>query len=408
MAAFAYTALDAPGKEHHGVLEADNERGVRQQLRDRGMMPLSVDAVVARKDTDRTARVQLGLGRPNISAADLALVTRQMATLANSGLPMEESLLAVSRQTEKSAVRNIIMAVRSKVIEGHALATGMGEYPRVFPDLYRATVEAGEQSGHLGPVLERLADYTESRQQLRQKIQVALLYPGVLTFMAIAVVAFLLAVVVPEVVKVFDGMGQQLPPLTRSLISSSGFLRDHGVILALFLFAAFSLFQYALRFDSFKHRWHRLLLALPLVSKLVRGMNAARFSRTFSILMGSGVAVLEALSIAGKVIANLPMRQAVEEASVRVREGSGIAASLEACGFFPPMTIHLIAAGEASGNLETMLERAAISQEKEAESLIATMLGLFEPVLILVMGLVVLLIVLAVLLPIFDLNQLVS
>ncbi len=405
MAAYSYKALTAQGKEQRGVMEADAERNVRQRLREKGLMPLEVEIVAGKPGQSVSLWARYGA---NVSAKDLALITRQMATMANSGLPIEENLKAVSEQTDKPAVRNVLMAVRSKVIEGHPLATGMGEHARVFPELYCATVEAGEQSGHLGPVLERLADYTESRQELRQKIQVAMLYPGVLTVIAIAVVAFLLAVVVPEIAKVFDGMGQKLPPLTIAMLDSSDFIRNYGGLMVLIIAAASVAFSYALKSVKFKTHWHRLLLRLPLSAKLIRGMDAARFSRTFSILMSSGVAVLDALSIAGKVVANIPMRTAVHEASVRVREGSGIAVSLEASGLFPPMTIHLIAAGESSGKLEEMLERAAVSQEKEAAGLIATMLGLFEPLLILVMGLVVLIIVLAVLLPIFDLNQLVG
>ncbi|MGB1110078.1 MAG: type II secretion system inner membrane protein GspF [Gammaproteobacteria bacterium] len=408
MAAYTYVALDRAGKEHKGVLEADNERQTRQQLRERGLLPIKVAGVRgSSRDNRRSTQIQWRLGS-SISGSELALVTRQLATIINASLPVEEALRSVAAQSDKPRISNTLSAVRSRVVEGHGLARGMNDFPREFPELYRATVEAGEQSGHLGPVLERLADYTEARQLMRQKLQVALLYPGILTLMAVAVVAFLLAVVVPEVVKVFDGMGQRLPPLTTGLIEVSEVLKSYGIhILTAILLSVFA-FQYGLRSPAFRRRWHEFVLRLPLVAKLVKGMNAARFARTFSILMGSGVPVLEALRISGQVVNSLPMRAAVQSAAVRVKEGAGIGISLEESGYFPPMMVHLIVAGESSGNLADMLDRAATAQESEAEGLISTLLAAFEPLLILVMGLVVLVIVLAVLLPIFDLNQLVQ
>jgi general secretion pathway protein F len=278
----------------------------------------------------------------------------------------------------------------------------------VFPELYRATVAAGEQSGHLDVVLERLADYTESRQQLRQKIQLALFYPALLTLLAISVVVLLLTYVVPQVVQVFQNIGQELPILTRGLIALSDFMRTYGLALLVLLGLAGAGIGWLLRKPGPLRQWHAILLRLPLVSRLTRGLNTARFARTFSILLASGVPVLEALRIAAEVIGNLPMRDAVEAAARKVREGTSIFSALDKSGYFPPMTLHLIASGEASGKLEDMLERAATSQEREIEVMVATLLGLFEPLLIVVMGGLVLIIVLAILLPIFDLNQLVK
>jgi general secretion pathway protein F len=293
-------------------------------------------------------------------------------------------------------------------MEGHTLAAGLGDFPRIFPELYRTTVEAGEQSGHLERVLERLADYTENRQQMRQKIQLAVFYPAMLTVVAILVVGGLMVYVVPQVVQVFDNIGQNLPPLTVGLIAVSDFMRDNGLLILVVLVLVGVIISYLLRNEANRRRFHRMKLTLPLIGRLEQGLNTGRFARTFSILTASGVSVLEAMRISASVMSNIPMREAVDEAAARVREGAGIATALEKSGFFPPMTIHLIASGEASGKLEEMLERAAINQEREIETMIAAVLGLFEPLLILVMGGVVLIIVLAILLPIFDLNQLVQ
>jgi len=406
MGAFEYTALDSNGREKKGVLEGDAARQVRQQLRDKGWAPLDVREVVQQRESRTGTRFSL-LQR-GVSSTDLALITRQLATLVRAGLPLEECLRAVSQQAEKPRLRSMLMAVRSRVMEGHSLAAGLSDFSHVFPELYRTTVEAGEQSGHLERVLERLADYTEGRQRMRQKIQLAVFYPALLTIVAILVVGGLMTYVVPQVVQVFENIGQKLPPLTRGLISISDFLRSYGLLMLILIALSVAGFNYLLRNEDVRRRFHRFLLSIPLVSRLERGMNTGRFARTFSILAASGVPVLEAMRISAQVMSNIPMREAVGEATARVREGAGIAAALEKSGYFPPMTVQLIASGEASGKLEDMLERSAINQENEIETLIAALLGLFEPLLILFMGGVVLIIVLAILLPIFDLNQLVQ
>ncbi len=403
MGAFEYTAIDPAGRRSKGVLEGDTARQVRQLLRDRKLLPLQV-AEVAQKE----ARAAQGIGlRRRISAMDLALFTRQLATLVRSGMPLEESLLAASQQTEKPRLKSIVLGVRSRVMEGHALADGLADFPQAFPEIYRATVAAGEQSGHLDAVLERLADFAENRQVVGQKISHALIYPVFLTSMAFLIVALLLVYVVPKVVGVYDNIGQDLPALTRGLISLSDFMRANGVYLLILAAGLVWLARRILRQEGPRRRYHETLLRLPLVGRLTRGANTARFTRTFSILVGSGVPVLEALRIAGAVVSNLPMRDGVEEAAARVREGAPIGKSLAARELFPPMTIHLISSGEASGELEAMLERAAANQERELDSTIAAMLSIMEPMLILGMGVLVLIIVLAILLPIFELNQLV-
>jgi general secretion pathway protein F len=404
MGAFEYTAVDGTGRQRRGVLDGDTARQVRQTLRDRGLIPVDVSEVVEKKGGSRRG---FSLRR-GISPMDLALVTRQLATLVRSSMPLEESLLAISQQTEKARLKSIMLGVRSRVMEGHTLAEGLADFPQAFPELYRATVAAGEQSGHLDAILERLADYAETRQQLRQRVMHALIYPTILTVLAVLIVSGLLVYVVPQVVGVFENTGQQLPGLTAALIAMSDFLRAHGLVLLGILIVLFIAARRILRQPGPQRRYHRFLLRVPIVGRLTRGINTARFTRTLSILAGSGVPVLESLRIAGEVINNIPMREAVEETSLRVREGAPIAASLSASRLFPPMTLHLISSGEASGELENMLERAAVNQEREVDSLIATMLSILEPALILLMGALVLMIVLAILMPIFELNQLVG
>ncbi|MFW5910604.1 MAG: type II secretion system inner membrane protein GspF [Thiohalospira sp.] len=406
MAAFEYTALDPRGREKKGVLEGDTARQIRGRLRDQGWSPVSVEPVEERKDSKGGGpRLQL---RRGISGNDLAVVTRQLATLVASGMPVESALATVGEQSERMRVRRVVLGVRARILEGYGLADALAAFPRVFPDLYRATVAAGEHAGHLDAVLERLADYTENSQAVGQKLMVALIYPVLVSIVAVAVVVVLLAYVVPEVVRVFEGMDQQLPLLTRVLIGLSDGVRDWGPLIGLLLAAGSAAAAWTLRRTGPRLRFDRALLRLPLAGRIIRALNAARFARTLAILAGAGVPVLDGLRIAAEVVRNRAMRAGVEEAARRVREGSAINKALAASGFFPPLTIHLVASGEASGRLESMLERAADAQEKELEGFTAALMGLLEPVLILVMGGVVLVIVLAILLPIFDMNQLVG
>ncbi len=405
MGAFEYTALDPKGRTRKGVVEGDTPRQVRQALREQGLLPVSVEEV-RQKEARRSGGGTLF--KRGISAADLALLTRQLATLVRSGMPLEEALKAVSQQTEKPRIKSMVMGVRSRILEGHTFADALADFPHVFSDLYRTTVAAGEQSGHLDVVLERLADYTEGRQAMRQKLGLALLYPALVTLVAVGVILLLLSYVVPQVVEMFAHVGQELPWLTRALIATSDFLSAHGLTLLAALAAAGLAFHALLRREGPRRRFHALLLRLPLIGRVVRGLETARFARTFAILTASGVPVLEAMRLSAQVITNLPMREAVQAAARRVREGAGIKQALETGGYFPPMTLHLIASGEASGNLEAMLERAAETQERELETTIAALVGVFEPFMILVMGGVVLTIVLAIMVPILDMNRLIQ
>ncbi|MES0874405.1 type II secretion system inner membrane protein GspF [Sinimarinibacterium thermocellulolyticum] len=404
MAAYEYSALDAKGRQTKGLIEGDTPRHARQLLRERGLAPLDLREVAENRKSGGSVFSRGG----SLSSTELSLFTRQLATLVRSGLPLDESLTAVSEQSESKRVKRIALGVRAGVVEGNSLAHSLDQFPGAFPPLFRATVEAGEQSGQLDYILERLADYVERRQVMQQKIMLAAFYPVILSLVAITVVVLLLTYVVPQVVDVFTSIDAELPALTAGLIAVSDFLRDYGVYLLLALVTAAIVFARMMRNEGFKRQVHRLMLRLPLIGRLVRGANTGRFTRTLGILFGSGVPILDAMRIGTQVVTNVPMRDAIEAAAAKVREGAALSRSLAASKLFPPITVHLIASGESSGKLDDMLDRAAENQEREVETLVAAMMGVFEPMLILVMGGVVLLIVLAILLPIFDLNTLVQ
>ena len=406
MGAFEYVALDAQGKERKGLIEGDTPKHVRQLLRDKQLLPLEILEAAQREQ--KQGRSRRPFMRRGLSTLDLALLTRQLATLLRSGLPLEETLQAVAEQTEKPRVQRIVLGVRSKVVEGHPLAEGLRDFPQAFPEIYRATVSAGEQSGKLDSVLERLADYTESRQVMGQQVSHALVYPIVLLVLSFAIVSFLLAYVVPQVVAVFESGHQELPVATRILIGASDLVRHYWVYGLMVIGAVLWGFARWVKAPEARLKVDRFLLRLPLAGKLIRGLNTARFARTFSILTASAVPVLEALRISAEVVNNLPMRNAVDEAALRVREGAPIGKSLAARKLFPPMMIHLIASGESSGELEKMLERAATNQEREMDALLSTLTNLLGPLMVVFMGAVVMFIVIALLLPIFQLNDLVK
>jgi general secretion pathway protein F len=403
MGAFEFVALDKHGKESKGLLEGDTPKHVRQLLRERELLPVKVSEV-AQKESKRQASFSL---RRGLSASELAMLTRQLATLSQAGLPLEEALLAVSQQNENPRAQRILLGVRSRVMEGHSLADGLADFPQAFPELYQATVAAGEQSGHLDAVRDRLADFTESRQILQQQVRNALIYPIALVVTAVAIISFMLAYVVPKVVYIFENYDQQLPLLTRIMIGASDFIRDYWFAIIGFVVIVVIGIRQLLKKEGPRRRYHYLLLKIPIVAKLTRGINTARFTQTLSILAGSGVPILESLRIAAKVVVNMPMREAIEEAALRIREGGMISRSLAASKLFPPMTTHLISSGEASGKLEEMLSRAATNQEREVDGLISTLLGIMQPLLVIVMAFIVLLIVLAILLPIFEINNLI-
>ncbi|MGN5594311.1 GspF family T2SS innner membrane protein variant XcpS [Stutzerimonas nitrititolerans] len=404
MAAFEYVALDPRGRQQKGLIEADSPRQARQLLRDKQWSPLEVKQARARESSG-TGGFSFGRG---LSARDLALVTRQLATLVQAALPIEEALRAAAAQSGSQKIKSMLLAVRGRVMEGHSLAASLREYPSAFPELYRATVAAGEHAGHLGLVLDQLADYTDQRQQSRQKIQLALLYPVILLVASLAIVVLLLGYVVPDVVKVFVNTGQELPALTTGLIAVSEVVQRWGWLIMLGIVALAIGMRQALRDPNIKLRWHSFILRLPLVGRLVRATNTARFASTLAILTRSGVPLVDALGIAAAVIGNLRIRERVVEAAQRVREGGSLTRALEATGEFPPMMLHMIAAGEKSGELDQMLARTARNQENDLAAQISLLVGLFEPFMLVFMGAVVLVIVLAILLPILSLNQLVG
>ncbi|MGD9842204.1 MAG: type II secretion system inner membrane protein GspF [Steroidobacteraceae bacterium] len=407
MGAFQYTALDTTGQERQGILEGDTAKQVRQLLRDQSLLPISVEEVQRREArSDRASRFSTKRTK-RLSAYELALVTRQLSTLVRASLPLEESLLAVSEQTEQAHVRSVFMGVRAKVLEGHPLADGLSDFPSSFPEIYRATVAAGEQSGHLDTVLERLADYTESREQLRSRTINAMLYPVLLFTVCSGIVMLMLTYVVPKIVKQFDNAKAALPLMTRILMAFSDFMRDWGLLLLATLVIGGILFNRSLRIEANRRRFHAFLLRVPLLGRVVRGTNTTRFARTLATLTSSAVPVLDALRISGEVVSNLPMREAVQAAAVKVREGSPIGRSLGATKQFPPMMIHLISSGESSGELEAMLDRAAANQEREMDAVLGAFVGILGPLMIVAMAGLVLFIVLAMLLPIFQLNELV-
>jgi len=408
MPAFEYKALNANGSKEHGLLEGDSERQIRQQLRDQGWLPLEVMPVKEKAAQNFNTVSGFFQRGHRLSSATLTLITRQLATLIAAGTPVESALQSVARQSTQRASSRVLLAVRAKVLEGHELATGLGEFPQTFSQLYRATVFAGEQAGKLDQVLERLSDYLEARNRVQQKTSLALIYPIILSVVAIGVVIALLTYVVPTVVQVFESTGQELPGLTRGLIASSEFIRSYGLLLLLLVGTIFVAIKILLKNPLWQMRWHLLQLRIPLVSGLIKGMESARFTRTMSILLGSGVPALESLNIVKQVIHNRAMIEAVDITGQRVKEGASIGQSLANTGLFPPLTLELIRNGEVSGRLPEMMERAAINQEQEIETKTAIFLGLFEPLLILVMGGIVLVIVLAILMPIFEMNQLVK
>lgn len=405
MPAYSYVAVDTAGKETKGVIEADTDKQARQLLRKKSLIPLSVSLSRSKK-TKGEKRSFSFAGRKGLSSKDLALFTRQFATLLAAGLPVEESLTAVSEQSEKPHVKSLILSVRGKVVEGYALAAALREYPEAFTPLFCATIAAGEKSGHLDKVLLRLADYTEQQANLRQKLKTALIYPSMIVLVAVGIVGFLLEYVVPKMIAVYGNLKQALPFMTEVLIAISNFIMAYGLYILLAVTFAVILWRYALkRSPALRERSHHWLLRLPLIGYAFRTADTARFARTLSILTASGVSTLEAMNISSALITIIPIKKAVETAVQRVKEGAAIHLALKQTGYFSPMSVHMIASGEASGQLEGMLERVAKTQEEDIIRLIDVALALFEPAVILIMGAIVLFIVLAVLLPIFQLNQ---
>ncbi len=405
MPAFRYEAVDAGGATRKGVVNADSPRAARADLRSQGLTPLNVEAIAAQVDATGTTRAR-GIGE-RLSQVELALFTRQLASLLEAGLPLEQAFTALLEQAEKPYLRDLIASIRSEVMGGMPFSEALSRHPRDFAEIYRALVASGEQIGQLSRVLSRLADYIERRNALVQKVRLAFTYPAIVTVVAFAIVIFLLTYVVPQIVSVFANTKQQLPFLTVVMLAVSDFTRAWGILVAIVLVAAWFAWRRALQNPVLKRRWHTWLLTAPIYGKFERSLNTARFASTLAITTGSGVPILRALDTSRETLSNVAMRELVEQATGSVREGVSLARALSAQKHFPPMLVHMIRAGEITGELPAMLERAANSQQADLERRTLTIAGLLEPVLILAMGLVVLLIVLAVLMPIIEINQLV-
>ena len=400
MGAFEYQALDAEGKTRKGLIEADTAKQARQQLRGMSLMPLKLGVM-----SQTTLNGEIKSGGDKINVATVALITRQIATLVSAGQPVESAYYAVSRQTPKNRTKRVLLSVRAKVLEGFPLSEALKEFPRIFDSMYCASVHAGEQSGLLDVVMERLADYLEARQDIQRKTSQALIYPILLSIVVFALVAGLLTFVVPQIVQVFEGFDQELPLITQWLIAISDFSKAYGLHLLIGLAAIILLYRQLLKIAWFSLLRDRILLTIPFVRYLVKLSNTARFTRTMSILVSSGVTALDSIRISAEVILSQPMKSSVVSAADRVREGEHISDALEQTGYFSPIVLQLIEIGESSGKLGEMLERSAKAEENEFTGITAIFIGLFEPAMILVMGLVVLAIVLAILLPIFDMND---
>ncbi len=403
MPTYQYEASDASGRIVRGLIDADSDRNARQALRSQGLLPLSL-----RTATGGRAKAGQILKGPRLSDTDLGWLTRQLASLLAARLPLELALSATMEQAERQHVVHALASVRADIRAGHRLGEALAARPRDFPPIYCALINAGEQSGDLSLVMEKLADYIESRGNLRNKILTAFIYPIIVTIVSMAIVIFLLSYVVPQVVNAFSQSHQTLPLLTRLMLSASALVRDWGAIAALVLAALFALWRWHLRHPAARLAWHTRILRLPLMGRYVLGVNTARYAATLAILTSSGTPLLVALEAARRTLGNDKLRLAVDEATRHVREGSSLAAALQAQKTFPALLIHLIGSGERTGELPAMLERAAKTLSNELERRAMTMTALLEPLMTLIMGGIVLLIVLAVMMPIIEINQMIQ
>ena len=405
MAKYQFTALDSQGKKQRGSLESESAKAARHQLRQRALTPLTL--------TEKRASLFVNVrffswGAQRLRGAELALITRQLASLVGSGLPLEESILAISEQAERSFIKKLLSAIRCRILEGQSLMQALQDYPAVFPKVYIAAVQAGENSGHLDLILEELANYLEEQQAIRQKIQQALIYPCVVTGISLLIVIFLLTFVVPRMIGVFTSMHQALPMLTVVLLSISQFFQNQGLYCLLFLLCLGAALNYVIKKPEVRISLDRNVLKMPILGKLIILLETGRFSQTLAMLLEAGVPLLEAMRIARGLIQNNALSQAIHQTMTQIREGSSLGQAFKRMGYFPPMSLHLVSSGEGSSQLSSMLRRVAKNHASEVSRAIDLSLTLFEPMMILLMGGVVLFIVLAVLLPIFSMDQMVS
>lgn len=410
MGAYNYQALDAKGKKVKGVIEGDSERHVRTQLRSRQLKPLDVKSTRKReqKAGGKSTGFSFTFGGPRLKTRDVALLTRQLASLIKSGLPLDEVLQGTAKQSRKPQVKSVVLQVRARVLEGLSLAQAMAEIPRVFDTLYRAMVRAGESAGFLGPVLEQLADYTENSQETKQKLQSAMIYPMIMGGVSLLVVSILMVKVVPKLLEIFSSGNAELPLATRILIFMSDFMVDYGLLILVGIVGIVALSQWLLRSDSRRKRWHSFLLRMPLVGELILSADSARYANTLGLLVTSGVPLLEALRIASQVLTNKQLQKASAEVAMAVQEGTSLSRALDQAAIFPPLLVQMAASGEANGQLADQLLHASRNQQRELEFSVNTGLSLLEPLMVLFMAGIVIFIVIAILLPIFQMNQLIG
>lgn len=405
MAAFEYQVLDSAGKTLKGVATGDSAVAVRQDFRDKGLIPISVELVSeAGNDQTNTKSSSSKYRRTQIRVNELSIITRQMATLLGSGLTVEETLSAMIRQSEGNKLKGLMSDVRSLVTEGYSLSDAISLYPKSFPEIYRSSIMAGEQSGNLDEVLERLADYLETRHSIQQRLKEAMVYPLFLITFCFLIVGGLVTFVVPKVVKVFEDTGQELPGLTKMVIALSEFLQNHGVLLLIFIMVVAIVTNRFFQQPKAKFWLHNQYLVFPGIQRLTRNINTARMARTLAIMIGSRVPLLTAMRSAEGVLSNVVMKRNLQSAAEEVSEGISISRALDKSGNYSPLLIQMVASGENSGKLAHMLEKAASATEREVESRINMLVGVLGPAMILLMGVMVTIIVLAILMPIFDLQ----
>ena len=408
MAAFEYQALDAKGKTIKGITTGDHAKQVRAELRAQGLMPIDVKSVSDSKASEAQGKGGKASSKAKIKSNDLSIMTRQMATLLESGMTVEETLSAVIKQSEGHKMKSVMSDIRALVTEGYSLSDAIALYPNSFPEIYRASISAGEQSGTLDKVLERLADYLEDSHAMQQKISQAVVYPIFLFVMCSGILALLITIVVPKVVNVYKDTGQQLPALTRYVIALSDFMVDYGVIIAVVLTALFFIIRYIFSQDKPRLWLHTLYLRTTGVRKMVQNVDCARMSRTLSIMVGSGVPILSSMKASQGVMNNRVLQNDLQQATEEVAQGVSIGRALDRGGNFPPLLVHMVTSGENSGRLDHMLDKAATATENEMQTRVGMMVSLLGPIMILVMGGLVFTIVMAILMPIFNIQDLLS
>ncbi len=406
MPAYEYKALDKSGKLKKGLLEGDSEKLVRQQLRDTGLVPTEIQQIAggsaAKKNTNNRFL------NTKLSTADLSLFTRELYTLLDAGTPLNDALSSMAKQEESKHMSRFISSLHNKVAEGHGLASALAQAPVNVDKDVIATIQAGEESGYLDQVLSRLADAVEQRDQLNKKMKTALIYPVLMVVVAVLIVLFLMVYVVPKVVKVFDNMNQALPPLTQGLLSMSDFIQNQWALLLVLFIALWLGFLWTMKQPAGRYRVHQLMLKTPGLKKFLIYSTAARWARTLGVLLSSGVAIQDALKISSEVVTLEPLKKPVLKMGDDVREGESVAKAMQTAGFFPPLMTNLVKTGEGKGQLDSMLLKAAKHYEFSVETAANTLVSILEPLLIIIMGAVVLTIVLAIMMPIFEMNQMVG